>query len=197
MEITIKARCDVPSRTRQAALQRIRHAARFLDRLQAVEVVFATEGVGRPALVELTGRTKRERIRVEGRGADHRAAVDVAVARFERQLARHKARTLTRARRRATRPALTGAALPAAPPAVATRPAAAPAGAWPDPRFARTTTAAVPPMLPDEAAVQLELLGADVLVFRNAATDRCSVVYRLAGGDLGLVETVDAALPPG
>jgi len=191
VDITIKARCEVSPRIRQAAVQRVEHAARFLDRLLAVEVVFATEGVGRPALVELTGRTKRERIRVEGRGPDHRAAVDVAVTRFERQLARHKARGVTRVRRRGLRSGLVAAPLP--PPSrllAAARPAPGPA--WPAPRIARTTTSAMPPMLPDEAAVQLELLGSDILVFRNAATDRCSVVYRSGDGTLALVETVDA-----
>lgn len=190
MDITIKARCDVSPRVRQAAVQRIEHAARFLDRLVAVEVVFASEGVGRPAVVELTGRTKRERIRVEGRAPDHRAAVDVAVTRFERQLARHKARTVSRVRRRGPRSTLVAAPLPPASRLLsATRPAAAPA--WPTPRITRTTSSALPPMLPDEAAVQLELLGSDILVFRNAATHRCNVLYRTSEGDLGLVETVD------
>jgi ribosomal subunit interface protein len=122
VDITVKAKCEVPPRVRATATRRVAHAARFLDRLLSVEVVFATEGVDRPALVELTGRTKRERIRVEGRGSDHRAAVDVAVARFERQLARHTARSRTRTRARPRT-----ASLPLPPPAPALAPHLAPA----------------------------------------------------------------------
>jgi len=39
----------------------------------------------------------------------------------------------------------------------------------------------------DEAALALESSGQEVLVFRDAANDRLSVLYRRRDGDLGLV----------
>ncbi|MDP9406293.1 MAG: sigma 54 modulation/S30EA ribosomal C-terminal domain-containing protein, partial [Actinomycetota bacterium] len=66
-------------------------------------------------------------------------------------------------------------------------PAAADDG-WPRPTIVRTKRFALRPMLPDDAAVQLELLGHEFFLFTNAATGACSVVYRRRGGDLGLIE---------
>jgi putative sigma-54 modulation protein len=41
-----------------------------------------------------------------------------------------------------------------------------------------------------EAALELEETGAELLVFRDADTDRLNVVYRRRNGDFGLVEPV-------
>jgi putative sigma-54 modulation protein len=43
-------------------------------------------------------------------------------------------------------------------------------------------------MSPEEAALQLELVGHDFFVFRNAETEIINVVYRRRGGDYGLIE---------
>jgi putative sigma-54 modulation protein len=46
----------------------------------------------------------------------------------------------------------------------------------------------VTPMSPEEAVLQLELIGHDFFVFRNAETDTINVVYRRRDGDYGLIE---------
>ncbi len=43
-------------------------------------------------------------------------------------------------------------------------------------------------MFPDEAVLQLELLGHDFYLFVNAGTGDPNVIYRRAGGDVGLIE---------
>ena len=43
-------------------------------------------------------------------------------------------------------------------------------------------------MAPDEAILQLELVGHDFFVFRNAESDEINVVYRRRDGDYGLIE---------
>jgi putative sigma-54 modulation protein len=43
-------------------------------------------------------------------------------------------------------------------------------------------------MTPQEAALQMELLGHSFYLFLNAETDRYSVLYRRRGGSLGLIE---------
>jgi putative sigma-54 modulation protein len=56
------------------------------------------------------------------------------------------------------------------------------------PRVVRTRRAAVKPMTLDEAALEIEGRPEGVLVFRDAATERVSVLYRRRDGNLGLIE---------
>lgn len=191
MDVIVTAKCEVPARVRQDAIERVQHAARFADPLLTVDLVFGIElnpRIAEPACVELTGRTKGHHIRAEGRGADHRAAVDVAITRFERQLARYKARTRDRERRRTSR----------APVGVGVAPRSNGAGPVlsaevdPRPSIVRRKRFVLTPMLPEEAAVQLELLGHEFFLFANDATGRCNVVYRRRDGELGLIEPADA-----
>lgn len=44
------------------------------------------------------------------------------------------------------------------------------------------------PMTPEEAILQLELLGHDFFVFMSAETESVSVLYRRNDGDYGLIE---------
>jgi putative sigma-54 modulation protein len=44
------------------------------------------------------------------------------------------------------------------------------------------------PLTPDEAALELELIGHDFFVFRNVDTGRTNVVYRRRAGAYGLIE---------
>lgn len=189
MDITIKAKnCDVSNRLKEDVRARVEHATRFFDRLLAVEVVFGEEHnprIAAPAVVEVTGRTKGHHIRAEGSGSDHRGAVDVAVARFERQLARYKARQQDRyrGRDRHQAPVPVGSPLSAS---ASAQPS--PDDGWPRPKIVRSKQFELQPMLPDDAAVRLELLGHDFFLFVNAASGACNVVYRRRDGDLGLIE---------
>lgn len=44
------------------------------------------------------------------------------------------------------------------------------------------------PMFPEDACVQMELLGHNFFVFRNAETDEVNVVYKRKDGNYGLIE---------
>ena len=48
---------------------------------------------------------------------------------------------------------------------------------------------AVKPMTPEEAVLQLELIGHDFFVFRSADSGDVNVVYRRRDGNYGLIET--------
>ena len=56
------------------------------------------------------------------------------------------------------------------------------------PRIVRTKRFAMKPMTPEEAAMQMELLGHDFFVFRNTQSLEINVLYRRANGDYGLIE---------
>ncbi len=189
MDIIVKAKnCDVPPRIKQDVVTKVEHATRFFDKLTGVEVVFSQESnprIADSAVVEITARTKGHHIRAEGAAADHRAAVDGAVNRFERQLARYKARQVDRARGRdrPTMPAGSdGHATPLAPEASDDA-----AGV---PQIVRTKRFHLRPMLPEEAALQLELLGHEFFLFTNAGSGATSVVYRRRDGQMGMIEGI-------
>ncbi len=52
----------------------------------------------------------------------------------------------------------------------------------------RSKRFAVKPMYPEDACVQMELLGHNFFVFRNAETDEVNVVYKRKGNTYGLIE---------
>ena len=55
-------------------------------------------------------------------------------------------------------------------------------------RIDRVKKFAMKPMDPEEACVQMELLGHNFYVFRNSETDEVNVVYRRSAGTYGLIE---------
>lgn len=52
----------------------------------------------------------------------------------------------------------------------------------------RTKKFDIKPMYPEDACVQMELLGHSFFVFNNAETDQVNVVYKRKGGTYGLLE---------
>ena len=55
-------------------------------------------------------------------------------------------------------------------------------------RIIRTKRFGMKPMYPEDACVQMELLGHNFFVFRNAETDEVNVVYKRKGNTYGLIE---------
>lgn len=57
-----------------------------------------------------------------------------------------------------------------------------------DIKIIRTKRFGMKPMYPEDACVQMELLGHNFFVFRNAETDEVNVVYKRKGNTYGLIE---------
>ena len=55
-------------------------------------------------------------------------------------------------------------------------------------KIVRSKKFGIKPMYPEDACVQMELLGHDFFVFRNAQTDEVNVVYKRKGNTFGLIE---------
>ena len=55
-------------------------------------------------------------------------------------------------------------------------------------RIVRNKQFEMKPMYPEDACVQMELLGHGFYVFRNAETEEINVVYKRKGGSYGLIE---------
>lgn len=56
------------------------------------------------------------------------------------------------------------------------------------PQIVKTKQFGIKPMAPEEAAMQLELIGHDFFVFRNAESSDINVIYRRRDGNYGLIE---------
>lgn len=55
-------------------------------------------------------------------------------------------------------------------------------------KIVRSKKFAIKPMDPEEACIQMELLGHNFFVYRNARTDEINVVYKRKGNTYGLIE---------
>lgn len=55
-------------------------------------------------------------------------------------------------------------------------------------KITRVKKFGIKPMYPEDACVQMELLGHNFYVFRNAETDEVNVVYKRKGNTYGLIE---------
>lgn len=206
VDVRVKSKnCDVASRLKKEAIAKVEHATRFFDRLHDVEMLFAAEQnprIAEPASVELTGRAKGYHIRAEGYGPDHRKAVDMAVERFARQLSRHKSKLVDR-RHGKGEPGLSEPGDTSLVPAGSVVPNGDEPAAFEGDQelpgegerptgseIVRKKRFELSEMVPEDAALQLELLGHDFYVFTNAATGECNVLYRRRDGDFGLIEAV-------
>lgn len=57
-----------------------------------------------------------------------------------------------------------------------------------DVKIIRTKRFGIKPMYPEDACVQMELLGHNFFVFKNAETEEVNVVYKRKGNTYGLIE---------
>ncbi|MBU1226539.1 MAG: ribosome-associated translation inhibitor RaiA [Actinobacteria bacterium] len=171
---------DLSDDLKALAEEKVTHATRMFDDARTADVEFSEEANPRIAeryRVEITAVAAGQTVRVESAGLDERAALDVALEKFERQLRRLKERLIGRSRKHSDKQ------LNAASPGVEED-----LGAADDIRIDRVKRFAVKPMTPEEAALQMDLLGHGFFLFLNGQTDRYSVLYRRRDGSLGLIE---------
>ncbi len=165
--------------TQDLADEKVRHAARILDDGGTADVEFTERTNPRQSgdryRVEITSHTKGHTVRVEASSADDRAALDMAVDKFERQLRRLKERLVQRSRP-SSRPT---------PPVADQEPVDDLADAT---TVVRRKTFVLRPMSVDEAALQMDLIGHSFFFFLDADTGKHCVIYHRDDGSLGLIE---------
>jgi ribosome hibernation promoting factor len=127
-------------------------------------------------VAEATIWTKGPVLRAREASSDMRASIDQLVDKLERQVTRYKRKGRDR-RRKAAR---------ASGPSSDVTPVVADEEV--EPMIVKTKQFRVNPLTPEEAVEQLELVGHDFFVFRNADSGELNVVYRRRDGDYGLIE---------
>lgn len=178
-------RVDVHSRNGNTPQYLLDHAQPRLERLEhylgSVEQarVTVSEQRGRYTL-EITAHTPRNILRSEKTASDVLEAFDDAFRALELQARRLKARLKDR-----TKTSIRELEVAGAQPAVED----APEEPLPEaPEIVRVKTHSLKPMSPEEAAMQMEMVGHDFYVFTNSQTENTAVVYRRKAGGYGLIE---------
>ncbi len=170
---------EVTPSLREYAENKLVKLTRFFDHVQEVRVM---ESIMRnQQIVEVTLIADGTTIRAEERATDMYASIDLVIDKLERQLERYKGRFITR-----TRESLEGRK-----PSQANAGAPAPVESEDEeslPMIVRTKRFAIKPMDPEEAAMEMELIGHDFYVFRNAESDEVNVIYKRRDGNFGLIE---------
>jgi putative sigma-54 modulation protein len=119
-------------------------------------------------VAEATIWTKGPTLRARESSADMRASIDQLVDKLERQVTRYRQKRQRRSHRdNGTVAAATTEA---------------------EPSIVKAKQFAIKPMTPEEAVLQLELIGHDFFVFENAESGDFNVVYRRRDGKYGLIE---------
>ena len=151
------------------------------DKLGKLDRFFApaTEAVVRLSVqkdiqkIEVTIPVKGHIIRAEESSSDMYVSIDLVEEILERQLKKYKNKLIDK---KQSAPSFSEAFLQED------------ASAEEEIQIVKSKKFAVKPMDPEEACVQMELLGHNFYVFLNADTEEVNVVYKRKGGTYGLIE---------
>lgn len=162
---------DITDAMRNYAEDKLAKLERFSDQIVDARVVMSyagNENSAEPAKVEVQINVPHGIVRAEESGADTYAATDLVVDKLERQLKRYKGREL--AKRNETPPTLEEEE-----------------ETYRAPEIVRVKKHVLRPMTAEDAALQMEDLGHNFFVFRDAQTEHINVLYLRHDGDYGLI----------
>ena len=167
------------------AREKVARIAKFTHDAGRVEVDFAEQHHRRVAesqLCEITVHLKKHFVKAHACAPEAEAALDLAVDKVGHQVARIKEKRVSRAhpRRRVNGNGTADADL-----GFDTDLDDAEGD---DARIVKTKRFAAKPMDPEEAALQMDLLGHDFFLFVNRESGSAAVLYRRHDGHFGLIE---------
>jgi putative sigma-54 modulation protein len=179
MRLHVKGKnLEVSDSIRAYAERKLRKLERQLSDATHVELELAVErnpSIAANQVAEATIWTKGPVLRAREASGDMRASIDQLTEKLLRQVKEYRER-----RSRRTDRGNGGAGGDASPVA----PFADDSGA----AIVRTKQFALTAIAPEDAVLQLELVGHDFFVFKNADTDAINIVYRRRSGGYGLIE---------
>jgi putative sigma-54 modulation protein len=192
MDIVVRGKnCSVSAHLEVTAREKVARIAKFTHDAGRVEVDFAEQQhkrLSESQLCEITVHLKKHFVKAHACSSEPEAALDLAVDKVGYQVARIKEKRVSRSHPRRRAPSVVGVN--------GDRERAlgleddddeddGDAGA----RIVKTKRFAAKPMDPEEAALQMELLGHDFFLFTNTESGNAAVLYRRRDGQLGLIET--------
>ena len=178
MRLQVKGKnVEVSDSLKTYAQEKLGKLEKHLNDAARLELELAVEknpSIAENQIAEGTIWTKGPVLRARESSPDMRASIDLLVEKLERQARRYRDK-----RRRSNARGSSGGGEAETIPVVAEEES---------PVIVKTKQFAVKPMTPEEAVLQLELIGHDFFVFVNADTTDLNVVYRRRDGDYGLIE---------
>jgi putative sigma-54 modulation protein len=163
---------EVPAEIRRLAERKIEKLTRVLPGITRAHVVVTADK--HRQIAEVSIRSKHLDLTAQDESSDLGASLSTVMQKLTRQVQRHIGRL--RERKRDGRDRSRMASAPEPPPAPV-RPA-----------VVRSRRAPLRPMTLEEAALEVGSREEGVLVFRDAATERMSILFRRRDGRLGLIE---------
>ena len=178
MRLQVKGKnVEVSDSLKTYAQEKLGKLEKHLNDAARLELELAVEknpSISENQIAEGTIWTKGPVLRARESSPDMRASIDMLVEKLERQARRYRDK-----RRRSGARSGSGGPEPETIPVVAEEES---------PVIVKTKQFAVKPMTPEEAVLQLELIGHDFFVFQDAETTEVNVVYRRRDGNYGLIE---------
>jgi putative sigma-54 modulation protein len=185
VEFIIKSRnIELDEKIRNYAERKIKNKiVKILDKVIKLEIKFIFEKnprINLNNLIEVTIFTAGAVIRATDSGTDVFEAVDKVISKLERQVKKYREKLISKGRKNNNR-----------------KKAGEPENNEQKTRsidskirktIVKTKTFALKPTSPEEAILQMELLGHDFFVFINSETERTAVVYRRKDKNYGLIE---------
>ena len=162
---------SLPTAVHAYAEKKVKKLDRFFDRDAEVLVAFSVEKNSNK--VEITINAAGTYFRASESTSDMYASIDAAVSTIERQIRKNKTRLSKNLRSEAIVPEV---------------PQEFDVQEEHEFEIVRTKRFAVKPMSPDEAILQMNLLGHGFFVFRNTDDNTIAVVYRRNNGGYGIIE---------
>ena len=193
MDIVVRGKnVDVPPRLRKLAREKVRKISRFTHDAGRVEVDFSelrNRRVADNQVCDVIVHLKRNFVKAHAAASEPAAALDLVLDKVEHQVARIKEKRVSRTHApRRNRDASSAAnALSAPDGGIDADDDDDDAGIVN--RIVKTKRLTMKPMGPEEAALQMDLLGHDFFLFTNAENGHAAVLYRRRDGNLGLIET--------
>jgi putative sigma-54 modulation protein len=181
MNVEITGRqVEITSAIREFTIDKLRKLEKLLDGPLEVHVVLGT--VKHRHMAEIQVKSRTALLSGMEETGDLFASIGEVVEKLERQALKHKERVTGRKRREGARAPDVAAALEAEvedqEEVAEERPA----------QVIRSERYRLKPLSAEDALMELEVSGEEILVFRDATTDRVNVVYRRRDGHVGLVD---------
>ena len=188
MEYIVKARnFELNEKIKDYSEKKIRSKIeKLLERTTKTEVKFVLEKNPRITennRVEVTAFASGAVIRVTDTATDVFAAIDKVSSKLERQIKKYREKLIRKGRKNHDGPDITASD-------IGKFGSADSANVEEKIRnsIVKTKTFMLKPISPEEAVIQMELLGHDFFVFINSETERTAVIYRRKDLNYGLIE---------
>jgi putative sigma-54 modulation protein len=163
---------NITAALKEAAIQKIDKLDKYFEKEITAQVTMVVEK--KSHIIEVTIPVKGSIIRAEEEAENMYAAIDLVIDVLERQLLKYKNKLSKKHRNQGTFKAEF----------LQKNDDVADEGS----KIVRNKKFPIKPMDVDEACMEMDLLGHDFFVFRNADSNEVNVVYKRKNGDYGLID---------